>query len=82
MMVYKNIDVHVLIKLTIQKSISSITTVGFNAIRKDIYKRLVSILYIYRERNKSVSSELVLPEAIKYYPLYLSSLLKKPVDFL
>ena len=34
---------------------------------------------LYRQQNSQPSSELVLPEAIKYYPLYLASLFKTTV---
>lgn len=76
---YKNLDVDVLTKLTIQKSITLMSTLGFNAVRKELYNKLVSILYLYRDNNNSQPLELVLPEAIKYYPLYIASFFKKPV---
>ena len=78
---YKNLDVDVLTKITIQKSISMLQTIGFSAARKDLYNKLVNILHLYKQHNNQPSSELVLPEAIKYYPLYLSSFFKSPVKF-
>jgi len=76
---YKNLDVDVLTKITVQKSIALLQSVGCNATRKELYNRLINVLYLYRQQNSQPSSELVLPEAIKYYPLYLASLFKTTV---
>src|SRR5690606_3912015 len=79
--VYSNVDVDCLAKLSVMKEVHMCYGADSSTARDALYNRIVNSLYFYRTQcsKHTPIAQLILPASVKYYPLYMNSLIKKPV---
>lgn len=80
---YYNVDVDAMTKLMIQKEMVFMTASNIEKIqaRENFTNRVINFLLFYRKKcsDKSPIQQLILPASVKFIPLFLTSLMKKPV---
>jgi hypothetical protein len=81
--IYYNVDVDAMTKLMIQKEMVLMSASNLEKIqaRENLRNRIISFLLYYRKKysEKSPLQQLILPASVKFIPLFLTSLMKKPV---
>jgi len=80
---YFNVDVDAMTKLMIQKEMVIITSSNLDKVnaKEHFTNRIISFLHFYRKKcsEKSPMQQLILPASVKFIPLFLTSLMKKPI---
>ena len=75
---FSNTEVDTLTKAMIYKEISLIYRTDFNNVKANLEDRIVNSFKCYRvkEKSKTPSNQLILPQSIRYLPLFVDSFLK------
>ena len=76
--IFSNTDVDTLTKAMIYKEISLIYRTDFNNVKANLESRIVNSFKCYRikEKSNTPSNQLILPQSIRYLPLFVDSFLK------
>lgn len=80
---YYNVDVDAMTKLLIQKEMVLMCASNTEKVlaRENFTNKMINMLFYYRKKcsEKSPMQQLILPASVKFIPLFLQSLMKKPV---